>query len=126
MGFGLNIQKINFGEQNDIHKYEMEMINKGSYNEKIKRKGMIGKIPYTQLHKIKKTEHIVLNNVNKKTNKEDKKFIKDSQNENKANVLANAGASLIVQKYNARPLKCEGPSKVSLSPLLINLPLDDK
>ena len=126
MGFGLNIQKINFGEQNDIHKYEMEMINKGSYNEKIKRKGMIGKIPYTQLHKIKKTEHIVLNNVNKKTNKEDKKFIKDSQNENKANVLANAGASLIVQKYNARPIRCEGPSKVSLSPLLINLPIDDK
>ena len=62
MGFGLNIQKINFGEQNDIHKYEMEMINKGSYNEKLKRKGMVGKIPYTQLHKIKKTEHIILNN----------------------------------------------------------------
>ena len=126
MGFGLNIQKINFGEQNDIHKYEMEMINKGSYNEKLKRKGMVGKIPYTQLHKVKKTEHIILNNTNKKTNKEDKKSIKDSQNEHKTNVLVNAGASLIVQKYNARPIRCEGPSKVSLSPLLINLPLDDK
>ena len=125
IGFGLNIQKINFGGQNDIQKYEMEVINKGSYNEKMKRKGMIGKIPYTQLHKIKKTEHIILNNINKKAIKDDKKSHKDSQDEHKINTLINAGASLIVQKYNARPVRCEGPSKVSLSPLLINLPLND-
>ena len=126
MGFGLNIQKVNFGGQNDIQKYEMEVINKGSYNEKMKRKGMVGKIPYTQLHKIKKTEHIIINNINKKkTIKEDKKSIKDSQGEHKTNALVNAGASLIVQKYNARPVRCEGPAKVTLSPLLINLPMDD-
>ena len=125
MGFGLNIQKINFGGQNDIQKYEMEVINKGSYNEKMKRKGMVGKIPYTQLHKIKKTEHIIINNINKKVNKEDKKSIKDSHRNYKENPLLNAGASLIVQKYNARPVRCEGPSKVSLSPLLINLPMTD-
>ena len=126
MGFGLNIQKINFGGQNDIHKFEMEVINKGSYNEKMKRKGMIGKIPYTQLHKIKKTEHIILNNRDKKTkNNNEIKNIKDSQTEHKTNILANAGASLIVQKYNARPVRCEGPSKISLSPLLINLPMTD-
>ena len=125
MGFGLNIQKINFGGQNDIQKYEMEVINKGSYNEKLKRKGMVGKIPYTQLHKIKKIEHIILNNNNKRIIKEDKKSPKDSQGEHKTNALVNAGASLIVQKYNARPVRCEGPSKVSLSPLLINLPMND-
>ena len=125
MGFGLNIQKINFGGQNDIHKYEMEVINKGSYNEKMKRKGMVGKIPYTQLHKIKKTEHIVLNNINKKSDNNEKKTIKESHAEHKTNVLANAGASLIIQKYNARPIRCEGPSKVTLSPLLINLPSTD-
>ena len=125
MGFGLNIQKINFGGQNDIHKYEMEVINKGSYNEKMKRKGMVGKIPYTQLHKVKKTEHIILDNINKKANTITKKNIKDSQTEHKTNALVNAGASLIVQKYNARPVRCEGPSKVSLSPLLINLPIND-
>ena len=125
MGFGLNIQKVNFGGENDIHKYEMEVINKGSYNEKLKRKGMVGKIPYNQIHKVKKTEHIIINNINKKTMKEDRKSIKEAQNENKTNVLANAGASLIVQKYNARPVRCEGPTKVSLSPLLINLPLND-
>ena len=125
MGFGLNIQKINFGGQNDIHKYEMEVINKGSYNEKMKRKGMVGKIPYTQLHKVKKTEHIVLNNINKKSDNNEKKAIKESHAEHKTNVLANAGASLIIQKYNARPIRCEGPSKVSLSPLLINLPTND-
>ena len=125
MGFGLNIQKINFGGQNDIHKYEMEVINKGSYNEKMKRKGMVGKIPYTQLHKVKKTEHIILDNINKKANTIKKKNIKDSQTEHKTNALVNAGASLIVQKYNARPVRCEGPSKVSLSPLLINLPIND-
>ena len=125
MGFGLNIQKINFGGQNDIHKYEMEVINKGSYNEKMKRKGMIGKIPYTQLHKVKKTEHIVLNNINKKSDNNEKKTIKESHADHKTNVLANAGASLIIQKYNARPIRCEGPSKVTLSPLLINLPTTD-
>ena len=125
MGFGLNIQKVNFGGENDIHKYEMEVINKGSYNEKLKRKGMVGKIPYNQIHKVKKTEHIIINNINKKTMKEDRKSIKETQNENKTNVLANAGASLIVQKYNARPVRYEGPTKVSLSPLLINLPLND-
>jgi hypothetical protein len=125
MGFGLNIQKLNFGGQNDIQKYEMEVINKGSYNEKLKRKGLVGKIPYNQIHKVKKTEHIIINNINKKTMKEDRKSIKETQNENKTNVLANAGASLIVQKYNARPVRCEGPTKVSLSPLLINLPLND-
>ena len=126
IGFGLNIQKINFSGQNNIHKYEMEVINKGSYNEKMKRKGMIGKIPYNQLHKIKKTEHIILNNRDKKTkNNNEIKNIKDSQTEHKTNILANAGASLIVQKYNARPVRCEGPSKISLSPLLINLPMTD-
>ena len=123
MGFGLNIQKISFGGQNDIQKYEMEVLNKGSYNEKIKRKGMIGKIPYTQIHKIKKTEHIPINvNMNKK---EDRKSIKESRKENKMNIFANAGASLIVQKYNARPVRYEGPGKISLSPLLIDLPLKD-
>ena len=126
MGFGLNIQKINFGGNNDIQKYEMEVLNKGSYNEKIKRKGMLGKIPYTQIHKIKKsTEHIIINNkdnINKRIQKEDKKEIKK---ENKMNVFANAGQSLIVQKYNARPARYEGPSKISLSPLLIDLPMND-
>ena len=123
MGFGLNIQKISFGGQNDIQKYEMEVLNKGSYNEKIKRKGMIGKIPYTQIHKIKKTEHIPINvNMNKK---EDRKSIKEPRKENKMNIFANAGASLIVQKYNARPVRYEGPGKISLSPLLIDLPLKD-
>ena len=125
MGFGLNIQKINFGGQNDIQKYEMEVINKGSFNEKMKRRGMVGKIPYTQIHKVKKTEHIVLNDINKKTIKEDRKSLKDTQIEKKNNILANAGASLIVQKYNARPVRYEGPGKVSLSPLLINLPMND-
>ena len=125
MGFGLNIQKLNFGGQNDIQKYEMEVINKGSYNEKMKRKGMVGKIPYTQIHKIKKTEHIVINNINKKTNKEVKKINKEPEKEHKENALINAGASLIIQKYNARPARCEGPSKFTLSPLLINLPLND-
>ena len=125
MGFGLNIQKINFGGQNDIQQYEMEVINKGSYNEKMKRKGMVGKIPYNQLNKIKKTEHIILNNMNKKINKEDHKSIKESQTDHKTNILANAGASLIVQKYNVRPVRCEGPSKISLSPLLINLQIPD-
>ena len=125
MGFGLNIQKINFGGQNDIQKYEMEVINKGSYNEKMKRKGMVGKIPYTQLHKIKKTEHIPINNINKKVNKEEKKTIKNSQRDYKENPLLNAGESLIVQKYNARPVRYEGPSKVFLSPLLIDLPMPD-
>ena len=123
MGFGLNIQKINFGGQNDIHKYEMEIINKGSYNEKMKRKGMVGKIPYTQLHKIKKTEHIILNN--KKLDNNEKNSRKELLGGNKTNVLANAGASLIIQKYNARPIRCEGPNKVTLSPLLINLPNPD-
>ena len=123
MGFGLNIQKISFGGQNDIQKYEMEVLNKGSYNEKIKRKGMIGKIPYTQIHKIKKTEHIPINvNGNKK---EDRKSIKEPRKENKMNIFANAGASLIVQKYNARPVRYEGPGKISLSPLLIDIPFKD-
>ena len=67
MGFGLNIQKISFGGQNDIQKYEMEVLNKGSYNEKIKRKGMVGKIPYTQIHKIKKSEHMIINSATNKT-----------------------------------------------------------
>ena len=126
MGFGLNIQKINFGGQNDIQKYEMEVLNKGSYNEKIKRKGMVGKIPYTQIHKLKKTEHIPINgNINKKFEKEDRKNIKEIKNNNKINVFANAGQSLIVQKYNARPVRYEGPGKISLSPLLIDLPLKD-
>jgi hypothetical protein len=125
MGFGLNIQKLNFGGQNDIQKYEMEVINKGSYNEKMKRKGMVGKIPYTQIHKIKKMEHIVINDINKKTNKEVKKMNKEPENDHKENALINAGASLIIQKYNARPARCEGPGKFSLSPLLINLPIND-
>ena len=78
MGFGLNIQKINFGGQNDIQKYEMEVLNKGSYNEKIKRKGMVGKIPYTQIHKIKKSEHMIINSAtNKNFPKEDRKSIKE-------------------------------------------------
>ena len=126
MGFGLNIQKINFGGQNDIQKYEMEVLNKGSYNEKIKRKGMVGKIPYTQIHKIKKSEHIIINsNANKNLQKEDRKNIKETKKENKMNIFANAGASLIVQKYNARPARYEGPGKISLSPLLIDLTLKD-
>ena len=82
---------------------------------------MLGKIPYTQIHKIKKsTEHIIINNkdnINKRIQKEDKKEIKK---ENKMNVFANAGQSLIVQKYNARPARYDGPSKISLSPLLID------
>ena len=126
MGFGLNIQKINFGGQNDIQKYEMEVLNKGSYNEKIKRKGMVGKIPYTQIHKLKKTEHISINsNVGNKFQKEDRKNIKETKSENKINIFANAGQSLIVQKYNARPARYEGPGKFSLSPLLIDLPLNN-
>jgi hypothetical protein len=126
MGFGLNIQKINFGGQNDIQKYEMEVLNKGSYNEKIKRKGMVGKIPYTQIHKLKKAEHIPINsNATKKFQKEDRKNIKETKSENKINVFANAGQSLIVQKYNVRPVRYEGPGKISLSPLLIDLPLKD-
>ena len=126
MGFGLNIQKINFGGQNDIQKYEMEVLNKGSYNEKIKRKGMVGKIPYTQIHKLKKTEHTTINNnANNKFKKEDRKNIKETKSENKINIFANAGQSLIVQKYNARPARYEGPGKFSLSPLLIDLPLNN-
>ena len=126
MGFGLNIQKLNFGGQNDIQKYEMEVLNKGSYNEKIKRKGMVGKIPYTQIHKLKKAEHITINsNMNRKLSKEDRKNIKEIKSENKMNVFANAGQSLIVQKYNARPVRYEGPGKISLSPLLIDLPLNN-
>ena len=126
MGFGLNIQKINFGGQNDIQKYEMEVLNKGSYNEKIKRKGMVGKIPYTQIHKLKKTEHTTINNnANNKFKKEDRKNIKETKSENKINIFANAGQSLIVQKYNARPARYEGPGRFSLSPLLIDLPLNN-
>ena len=120
MGFGLNIQKLNFDRQNDIQKYEMEVINKGSYNNKIKRQGMVGKIPYMQIHKLKKTEHIVINNL-----KEDTKNGKSTKNKSKSNILVNAGESLIVQKYNAKPVRCEGPGKITLSPLLINLNLND-
>ena len=127
MGFGLNIQKISFGGQNDIQKYEMEVLNKGSYNEKIKRKGMVGKIPYTQIHKIKKSEHMIINSAtNKNFPKEDRKSIKEPKKDNKMNIFANACASLIVQKYNARPARYEGPGKISLSPILIDLPLKDK
>jgi len=126
MGFGLNIQKINFGGQNDIQKYEMEILNKGSYNEKIKRKGMVGKIPYTQIHKIKKSEHMIINSAaNKIFQKEDRENVKEPKKDNKINIFANAGASLIVQKYNARPSRYEGPGKISLSPLLIDLTLKD-
>ena len=53
------------------------------------------------------------------------KKIVEKNGGNKTNVLANAGASLIIQKYNARPIRCEGPNKVTLSPLLINLPNPD-
>ena len=102
------------------------MINKGSYNEKMKRKGILAKISYTQLHKIKKTEHIIIDNINKKVNTNIKKnIIKEYQSEHKTNALVNAGESLIVQKYNARPERCEGPRKVSSSPLLINFPIND-
>ena len=94
--------------------------------KKWKEKEWLGKYHINQLHKIKKTEHIILNNRDKKTkNNNEIKNIKDSQTEHKTNILANAGASLIVQKYNARPVRCEGPSKISLSPLLINLPMTD-
>ena len=75
---------------------------------------------------VEKTEHIAINgNINKKLEKEDRKNIKEIKNDNKINIFANAGQSLIVQKYNARPVRYEGPGKISLSPLLIDLPLKD-
>ena len=60
-------------------------------------------------------------NINKKIEKDDRKNIKEIKKDNKINIFANAGASLIVQKYNARPVRYEGPGKISLSPLLIDI-----
>ena len=93
----------------------------------MKRKGMVGKIPYNQIHKVKKTEHIIINNVDKNLTKQKSKSFRESNlPENKQNILANAGASLIVQKYKARPVRYEGNTgKVTLSPLLIDLPLNE-
>ena len=56
---------------------------------------------------------------------DDRKNIKEIKKDNKINIFANAGASLIVQKYNARPVRYEGPGKISLSPLLIDIPFKE-
>ena len=75
-------------------KKRRKVLNKGSYNEKIKRKGMIGKIPYTQIHKIKKTEHIpIIVNGNKK---EDRKSIKESRKDK----FIERGVYISSEKYN--------------------------
>ena len=136
-GFGLNIQKLNFNREADIHRYENEMINKQIFNEKIKNKGLYGKIPYKQIHtKVKKSDTITAknkitdnNNINNilevrsnVVNKEnDKKRTKSSNNKIKNENNNNNNIKNTIM-FNARPVRYENNSgKVKLSPLLYNI-----
>ena len=118
-GFGLNIQKVNFNMNNDIQKFEQQIEHKNTYNTRIRSKNNLAQIPYRKINKVKKMENIFEQNKKIDNKKNDK--INNSKRES-FNPLINAGNSLIVQKYNARPVRYENnSSKVSLSPLLINL-----
>jgi len=116
-GFGLNIQKVNFN-LNDIHKFEQQIEHKNTYNTRIRNKNLLAQIPYKQAHnKIKKVDNIIAKNKDIENKK-----VERGNSRRESNPLINAGNSLIVQKYNARPIRYENnSSKVSLSPLLINL-----
>jgi hypothetical protein len=119
-GFGLNIQKVNFNMNNDIQKFEQQIEHKNTYNTRIKSKNLLNQIPYRQVQKVKKMDSIIAkNNINENKKVERGNSRRETNNNNP---LINAGNSLIVQKYNARPIRYENnSSKVSLSPLLINL-----
>ena len=119
-GFGLNIQKVNFNMNNDIQKFEQQIEHKNTYNTRIKSKNLLNQIPYRQVQKVKKMDSIIAkNNINENKKVERGNSRRETNNNNP---LINAGNSLIVQKYNARPVRYENnSSKISLSPLLINL-----
>lgn len=115
MGFGLlNIQKINFDRQNDIQKYENNILKRPV----LQKNKYIPHIPYNKaknnLHPLKQETEVKKNNSKK--------------NEDiKVNPLINAGSSLVVQKYNARPARYENNSgKVLLSPIFYNLNNNNK
>lgn len=103
MGFGLlNIQKINFDRKNDIQRYENNMLNRPV----LPKNKYIPHIPYNKAK----------NNLHPLKHETDIKFKKNE--DNKISPLVNAGSALIVQKYNARPARCENNSgKVFLSPI---------
>ena len=124
MGFGLlNIQKINFNRENDIQKFEKYENDTYSYNNNNSKRPNVNSnkstqklpsIPYARVHTQKELKNIHV----KQTNDLNKSNNENTQN----NVLINTGNSLIVQKYNARPIRYQTNSNVMLSPLLFKAP----